>query len=160
MTVGSAPGTHHLRCGDFLTQHFGNRSQQAAADDRVVFRENLQGHVLVDDLGHQIAQLIQLVDVPCIHQHAVGQRPRLVAAGLVRLVEQWSHLRVLREHHAIEVGDKGFAAAFEQRNSGFDDGTVLRTKHKGVLLNDCFSNELPFGYQFSCQQLKPYKSIA
>jgi hypothetical protein len=28
------------------------------------------------------------------------------------------------------VSDQGFATAFQQRHSGFDDGTVLDAKHK------------------------------
>jgi hypothetical protein len=43
----------------------------------------------------------------------------------MRLVEQWPHLRVLGEHHPVEVGNQGFAAAFEQGHSGFDNGTIL-----------------------------------
>ena len=130
MTVGRAPGGHHLRRGDLVTQHFGDGAQQAAADDRVVFRQNLQGHVLVDDLGHQVAQLVELVDVPRIHQDAVGQGTGLIAAGLVGLVEQRADFRVFGEHHAVEVSDQGFATAFQQRHGGFDDCTVLNAKHK------------------------------
>jgi hypothetical protein len=92
LTVGRAPGAHHLRRGDLVAQHFGNGAQQAGADDRVVLRQDLQGHVLVDDLRHQVAQLVELVDVAGVHQHAIGQGARLVTAGLVRLVEQRAHL--------------------------------------------------------------------
>ncbi len=129
LTVGRAPGAHHLGSGNLAAQHFGNRTQQAGPHDRVMFRQDLQGHVFVDDLRHQITQLIQLVDMSCIHQHTIGQGTGLVAADLVRLVEQRAHLRVLGEHHAVEMGDQRFAAAFQQGHGGFDDGTVLGTKH-------------------------------
>ncbi|MNG23179.1 hypothetical protein D3C84_1077540 [compost metagenome] len=86
--------------------------------------------MLVDDLGHQVAQLVELVDVARIHQYAVGERPWLVTAGLVGLVEQRADLRVFGEHHAVEVSDQRFATAFEQRHGGFDDGTVLNAQHK------------------------------
>ena len=130
MTVSRAPSRDHFRRRDFFAQDFGDCAQQAGADNRVVLRQNLQGHVLVDDLGHQVAQLVELVDMARIHQYAISQGARLVTAGLVSLVEQWAHLRILGEHHAVEVGDQGFAAAFQQRYSGFDDGTVLGAKHK------------------------------
>ena len=99
------------RGGNLAAQHFRNSPQQARPNDRVVFRQDLQGHVLVDDLGHQVAQLVQLVDMPRVHQHAIGQGARLVTAGLVGLVEQRAHLGVLGQHHAIKVGDQRFAAA-------------------------------------------------
>ena len=104
-----------------------------------MLRQNLQGHVLVDDLGHQVAQLVQLVDMPRVHQHAIGQGAGLVTAGLVGLVEQRADFRVLGQHHAIEMGDQRFAAAFQQGHSGFDDCTVLGTKHGRLLglLTDC-----------------------
>jgi hypothetical protein len=109
-----------------------------------MLRQDLQGHVLVDDLRHQVAQLVELVDVPCVHQHAIGQGTRLVAAGLVGLVEQRAHLRVFGEHHAVEVGDQRFAAAFQQGHSGFDDGTVLGAK-QGLL---GFFTDCPVGISF------------
>ncbi|MNF97308.1 hypothetical protein D3C84_801340 [compost metagenome] len=142
MTVRRAPGAHHFRRGNLVTQHFGNRTQQAGADNRVVFREDLQRHVLVDDLGHQVAQLVELIDVARIHQHAVGQGARLITGGLVRLVEQRADFRVFGEHHAVKMRDQCFAAAFQQRHSGFDDGTVLNAKHKVTperlgFLTDC-----------------------
>ena len=142
LTVGSPPGGHHFRCGDLVAQHFGDGSQQAGADNRVMFRENLQGDVLVDDLGHQVAQLVELVDVPRIHQDTVGQSARLITAGLVGLVEQRANFRILGQHHAVEMSDQCFATAFQQGHGGFDDCTVLNAKHKATpdllgLLTDC-----------------------
>ncbi|MNU69288.1 hypothetical protein D3C71_586710 [compost metagenome] len=130
MTVSRTPRCNHFRGGDFFAQHFGNGAQQAGAYNRVVLRQNLQGHMFVDDLRHQVAQLVELVNVARIHQHAVGQGTRLVTAGLVSLVEQRADFRILGEHHAVEVSDQGFATAFQQWHSGFDDGTVLDAKHK------------------------------
>jgi len=130
LPVRSAPGTHHLWCGDLFAEHFGNGAQQAGTDDRVMLWQNLQGDVFVDDLRHQIAQLVELIDVPRVHQHAVGQGTRLIATGLMRLVEQRPHLRVFGEHHAVEMRDQRLAAAFQQRHGGFDDGTILDAKHK------------------------------
>ena len=130
MPVRRAPRAHDFRRSDLVAEHFGDGTQQAGANNRVVLREDLQGDVLVDDLRHQIAQLVELIDVPGVHQHAIGQGTWLVAAGLMRLIEQRAHLRVFGEHHAVEVGDQRFTAAFQQRHSGFDDGTILDAKHK------------------------------
>ncbi|MOA53556.1 hypothetical protein D3C78_1770320 [compost metagenome] len=85
--------------------------------------------MLVDDLADQAAQLFELVDVPGVHQHAVGQGPWLVAAGLVRLVEQRTHFGVLAEHQFVEMGGQRFTAAFQQRYGGFDDCTILGIEH-------------------------------
>ncbi|MNP20924.1 hypothetical protein D3C76_1135240 [compost metagenome] len=86
--------------------------------------------MLVDDLGHQVAQLVELVDMARIHQYAVGQGTRLITTGLVGLVEQRADFRVFGEHHAVEVRDQRLTTAFEQRHGGFDDGTVLSAQHK------------------------------
>ncbi|MCY1539001.1 hypothetical protein D9M68_745690 [compost metagenome] len=64
-----------------------------------------------------------------VHQDAVGQRTLLVATGLVRLVEQRAHLGVFIEHQAIEVSGQGFATGFQKRDSGFDQGALLRSHH-------------------------------
>ena len=95
-----------------------------------MLREDLQRNVFVDDSRHQVAQLIQLVNVPGVHQDAIGQSARLVATGLVSLIEQRAHLRVFGEHHVIEVCHQRLATTFEQRHSGLNDGTVLSSKHK------------------------------
>ena len=130
LTVRSPPGGQHLGRCNVTAQHFFDSTQQAGADNRVMLRQDLQGHVLVNDLGHQIAQLVELVDVARIHQHAIGQRTRLITAGLVRLIEQRAHLGVFRQHQTVKMGDQRFTAAFQQRHSGFDDGTILSSKHK------------------------------
>jgi hypothetical protein len=48
----------------------------------------------------------------------------------VGLIEQRAHFWIFGEHHAVEVSDQCLATAFQQRHSGFDDGTVLGAKHK------------------------------
>nr|WP_230598620.1 hypothetical protein [Xanthomonas albilineans] len=73
--------------------------------------------MLVDDLGHQRSKRFQTVDVLGIHEHTIGQCPRLVATGLMRGVEVRAHLRVLCEHGLIEVGDERLAALFKERHS-------------------------------------------
>ena len=133
LAVGRAPGTHDLGGGNLAAQHFGNSPQQAGPNDGVMLRQNLQGHVLVDDLGHQVAQLVQLVDMPRVHQHAIGQGARLVTTGLVGLVEQRTDFGILGQHHAVKMGDQCFTAAFQQGHSGFNDGTVLGTQHGRLL---------------------------
>ncbi|MOA32595.1 hypothetical protein D3C78_1538310 [compost metagenome] len=85
--------------------------------------------MLGNDAVHQRAQHFQLVDVTGIHQHAVGERAGLVAAGLVGLVEQRTNLRVLGKHHLVEVGGQGFTTGFQQGHGGFDDGTNLAGQH-------------------------------
>src|SRR5690606_10169103 len=97
LLIGITPGVDNFRRGDFLAQHFGNGGQQAAADNRVVLGENLQGNVFVDDFGEQVTQLLQLVDVAGVHQQTVGQRLWLSTACLVGRVEQGPHLRVFRQ---------------------------------------------------------------
>ncbi|KFF31934.1 hypothetical protein G039_0329585 [Pseudomonas aeruginosa VRFPA01] len=129
LLVGRAPGFDHLVGGDFLAEHLADRPQQAVADDRIVLGQDLQRDMLVDHLGHQRPELLQLVDVPGVHQHAVGQRPRLVAAGLVSLVEQRAHLGILAEHGPVEMGDQRFAASLEQRYGGLDDCTLGIGQH-------------------------------
>ena len=54
---------------------------------------------------------------------------RMIAAGLVRLIEQRAHLGVLTEHHPVEMGGERFAAAFQQRHGGFDQVTLSVGQH-------------------------------
>src|SRR3546814_2152921 len=89
---------------------------------------DLQGDVFVDDFRHQITQLIELVNVPGIHQYAVGQGTGLITAGLVSLVEQRAHLRVFGQHHAIEVSNERLTTAFKQWNGGADDGAFFSAR--------------------------------
>jgi len=53
----------------------------------------------------------------------------LFAAGLVRLIEQWADLRIFAEHQLVEVPGQGFAAGFQQRHCGLDQGTLLGSEH-------------------------------
>ena len=129
MLVGIAPGIDDFVSGDFSTEHFADGFQQALAHQRVVLRQDLQRDVLVDDLGHQITQLLKLVDVARIHQHAIGQGAGLIPTGLVRLVEQRANLGVTAEQLFVEVSGQRFTAAFQQRDSGFDDGTIRSIQH-------------------------------
>ncbi|MNY21382.1 hypothetical protein D3C86_1549260 [compost metagenome] len=98
-----------------------------------MLREDLQGDVLVHDLADQRAERLEAVDVAGVHQHAVGQRARLVTAGLVGLVEQHLHLRVFAEHDLVEMLGQRFAAGFQQRDGGLDDGAVLIGQHGRLL---------------------------
>jgi hypothetical protein len=77
------PGVDDGIGGDLGAQHFADGAQQAVADHRVVLRQHLHGHVLVDDLRGQRPHCFQAVDMAGVHQHAIGQCARLVAAGLV-----------------------------------------------------------------------------
>jgi len=86
--------------------------------------------VLVDDLCHQRAEGVQPVDMPGIHQHAVGQGARLLAAGLVCLVEQRANLGMLAQQQLVEMVGQGFATAFQQRHGGFDKGDLFSAKHR------------------------------
>ncbi|MNI65991.1 hypothetical protein D3C73_1215300 [compost metagenome] len=104
--------------------------------------------MLVDDLGHQVAQLVELIDVAGVHQHTIGQGARLVAGSLVGLVEQRAHFWILGQHHAIEVGDQRFTTAFQQRHSGFDDGTVLNAEHRVTPGQRGFLNSCPMLISF------------
>ncbi|MCY1541515.1 hypothetical protein D9M68_772110 [compost metagenome] len=113
LAIGGAPGVDHRVGGDLCAEHLANRPQQAAADDRVMFGQDLQRHMLVDDLPDQRAERFQAVDMAGVHQHAVGQCALLVATGLVRLVEQRAYLRVFAEHQLVEVPGQGFAAGFQ-----------------------------------------------
>ena len=85
--------------------------------------------MLVDDLPDQATELLELVDVLGVHQHAVGQGARLVATGLVGLVEQGAYFGVFAEHQLVEVGGQRLATAFQQGNSGLDDCTLFGIEH-------------------------------
>jgi hypothetical protein len=85
--------------------------------------------MLVDDFGDQIAQLLKLIDMTGIHQHAIGQGTGLVATALMCLIEQWANLRVLLEQHFVEMSGERLSATFEQWNGSFDDGTILGIQH-------------------------------
>jgi hypothetical protein len=94
-----------------------------------MFREDLQGDVLVDDFGNQIAQLLELINVSSVHEDTVGQRARLIAARLVRLVKKWLNLRVSAEQLLVEMSSQRFTAAFQQWHGRFDDGTIRSIQH-------------------------------
>ena len=96
--------------------------------------QDLQRHVLVNDLPNQRAECLQLVDMPRIHQHRIGQGALLPATGLVRLVKQRTHLGVLAEHQFIEMPRQRFATRFQQRDGGFNQGGLLRGQHAGFLI--------------------------
>ena len=64
-----------------------------------------------------------------VHEHAVRERARLLAAGLVGLVEERAHFRMLAEQDRIEVRGERFTAAFEQRHGGGDDGFLMCGQH-------------------------------
>ncbi len=134
MLIGRRPGLDDGIGRDVRSQHLADGAQQAAADDGVLLRQHLQRHVLLHDLPDQRAERVQPVDVPGVLQDAVGQRPWLRAAGLVRLVEQRADLRILGEHDSVEVARQRLAAGFEQRDGGLDDVAVLSRKHGIILL--------------------------
>ncbi len=129
LLIRMGPGLQYFVSGNVASQHFGDGADQAGADDRVMLRQDLQSDVLVDDFRHQIAQLLQFVDVPCVHQYTVGQRAGLITAGLMRLVKQRAHLWVFLEHHFVEMSGQRFSTAFKQGHGGFDDGTILSVQH-------------------------------
>ena len=85
--------------------------------------------MLVDDLGHQSAQLVERVDMTGVHQHAVGQGARLVAVGLMCLVEEGPHFGVLGQHDVVEMRRQCFTACFKQGHGGFDDGALFGGQH-------------------------------
>ena len=131
LLIGRAPGVDHGIGRDLGAQHFADRAQQAGADDRVMLGLDLQRHMLVHDLRRQIAQRLEAVDMLGIHQHAVGERTRLVAAGLVGLVEQRAHLGKLAEHDAVEMPGQGLATGFKQRDGRFHNGALGVVQHGG-----------------------------
>jgi len=71
------------------------------------------------------AGYFQFVDMPRIHQHAVGERARLRAACLVRLIEHRANFGVFGEHLVVEVPGERLAAAFQQGDGCLDDGSVF-----------------------------------
>ncbi|MNO94376.1 hypothetical protein D3C76_859940 [compost metagenome] len=155
LLIGRAPGVEHFLGGDFLAEYFANCPQQAGTNDGIVFRKNLQRHMLVDDLRHQRAELLQLVDVPGIHQHAVGQRALLVAGCLVGLVEQRAHFRVLAEHQLVEVPGQRFAASLQQGYGGLDQCTVFVRQHVDLLWNARHRVVVPWLFQEPCHLQSP-----
>lgn len=120
-----------------------------------MFRLDLQRDVLVDDLGHQVAQRLELINVTGIHEYAVCQCAGLIAAGLMRLIEQRAHLRVAAQQFFVEVGGQRFSPAFQQGYGRFDDGTIRSIQHDGLL---GLLKRLPRRYQEACQLLILFKS--
>ncbi len=120
LLVGRRPGIDHRIGGDRLAKDLADGPQQAATDQWVVLGQHLQGDVLVDDLCHQRAEGVQLVDMPGVHQHTIGQCTWLLTAGLVRLVEQRFHLGMFAQQELVEVSGQRLAAAFQQWHGGFD----------------------------------------
>jgi len=126
--VGLAPGGQDLVGGGFA-QHLADGAQQALADDRVVLGQHAERGVLVDDARQRAGDLVEAVDVRGIGQHGAGQRLGLGAAGLVGLVEEGLHLRVLAEHELVEVAGDGLALLLQDRHGGLDEGDGLGVEH-------------------------------
>ncbi|MNS74914.1 hypothetical protein D3C72_1084030 [compost metagenome] len=133
LAVGRAPGIDDRVAGDLCAQHFADRLQQAGTDQRIVLGADLQGHMLVDDGGHEVTQRIQFIDMFGIHQHAIGQRALLVAAVLVRLVKVRQHFRMVAEQVLVEVARQRFAALLEDGHGGRDDGALFLGQHVKLL---------------------------
>ena len=131
--IGSGPGVDHRIGGNLGAQYLADGAQQACAHDLVLAGLHLQGHMLVDDLRGQVAQVFQLVDVLGIHQHAVRQRAGLGTALLVGLVEQRAHLRELAQHHLVEMRGQRLAAGLQQRYGGLDDLFLAIGQHLTLL---------------------------
>lgn len=70
--------------------------------------------------------------MPRVHQHAIGQCPRLRTVGLVGRVEQGAQLGMLGQQQLVKMGGEGFAAGLQQGDSGFDDGAVFDAQHDGL----------------------------
>jgi hypothetical protein len=122
--IGLGPGGNDLVIRH-LAQHLADGLQQAATHQRIVFGQHAQRRMLLDDAGQCVFQRIEPVDVAGVRQHGAGQRPRLGARGLVRLVEERLHLRVLLEQQRVEVrGDLG-APVLEQWHGGLNEGNGL-----------------------------------
>ena len=79
------------------------------------------------ELPDGCARLIY-VDPP-FNTGKVQQRTRLRTAALMRLVEQRRDLRIVAQQHLVKMGDQSFTAAFQQRDSGFNDGALGIGEH-------------------------------
>ncbi len=121
LLIGCGPRCDDFICRDFCAQHLADSLQNAGADNRVMLGKDLQRHMLVDYLARQPAQVFEPVDIPGIHQHAVGKRAGLRPVSLMRLIEQRTHFRVRVEHELIKISDQRFPSSFKQRHSCFDD---------------------------------------
>nr|GEU28290.1 hypothetical protein [Tanacetum cinerariifolium] len=143
LLVRGAPGRQHGVGGDLGAKHVAYGLQQPRSHQRVVFRQNLQRHVLLDDAPGHVAQRPEVVDVPRIHQHRVGQRARLRAAALMGLVEQGTHLRMVGQQVLVEIRGERFAAAFEQGHGGFDNGALFGVEHDESFLIEVGSGRRP-----------------
>ncbi|EAU62135.1 hypothetical protein STIAU_4907 [Stigmatella aurantiaca DW4/3-1] len=130
LLVCGAPGGDHFIGGHLRAENLADGAQQARAHDGVMRRLDLQGHMLVDDLHHESAELFQLVNVAGIPEHRVGQGTGLRATALVGLIEQGPHLGMLAQHDAVEMRGQGLAAALQQGHGGFDDGTLMGAEHE------------------------------
>src|SRR6187402_348186 len=67
--------------------------------------------------------------MPCVHQHAVRQRPRLLSGRLIGLVEVRAYLRMFVQEDAVEVRGEGLAALLKEGNGRADDGAVFGGDH-------------------------------
>jgi phospholipase/lecithinase/hemolysin len=115
--------------GDLRAEHFTDRSEQTLANDRIMLGQDVQCHVLVDDLADEAAKLFELIDVTGVHQHAVGQRALLRAARLIRLIEVRPDFRMFLHQQGVEVLDQRFTAGFEERDGCFNDGAMFGGEH-------------------------------
>ncbi len=109
--------------------HFTNGRQQVLADDRVMFRFDLQRDVLLRNELHCIGQRGRIVDVLGIGTDRPGQGPLLGAGLLVRRIEVRLHLRVLAKHARVEMTRQGLAVRLQGGDGLFNNGNGFRLEH-------------------------------
>jgi len=92
--------------------------------------------VLVRDAVDHRPEILQLVDVRCVHQHRFGERARLLALRLVAHVEDVHQLGMLGKELGIEQSRDCFAVFGEHGSGGLDRCKGLRGQH----FLSCWSN--------------------
>src|SRR3546814_14233492 len=88
---------------------------------RIMFGQDLEPDMLLDDPPYCGGQSRQIVDVTGISENRPGQRPRLrPRISMMRLVEQIADFGVF-EHARVHFVDAVEAVRFACRDGGFDD---------------------------------------
>src|SRR3546814_14514077 len=103
--VSLAPGRKNF-IGSGVAEHGLDRAEQRFANMRIMFGQDLEPDMLLDDPLYCGGQRRQIVDVTGISENRPGQRPRLrPRISMMRLVEQIADFGVF-EHARVHLDRK------------------------------------------------------
>ena len=86
-------------------------------------------HVFFTGSGSEAADTALKMAIAYHRARGEGQRTRLITAGLMRLVEQRTHLRVLAQQNTVEMLGQRLAAGLQQGNRGLDQIAMFNRQH-------------------------------